>query len=133
MSGPRRLLAVLTGALLATSAGVVAALPATAAATSVALVGDLQEELGCPGDWQPDCAATELTLQKDGTTWSGTFGVPQGAWNFKVALNDSWTENYGAGDHAAVQQGHVLHGVQLGLGRSTRQAEAGCVRVGGDR
>ena len=84
MSGPRPLLPVLTGALLATSAGVVAALPAPAGATSVALVGDLQEELGCPGDWQPDCAATELTLQKDGATWAGTFGGPQGAWGFKV-------------------------------------------------
>jgi glycosidase len=100
MTGPRRLLAVLTGALLATSAGVVAALPATAAATSVALVGDLQEELGCPGDWQPACTATELTLQQGGTTWSGTFAVPAGSWNFKVALNDSWAENYGAGGAA---------------------------------
>ena len=42
--------------------GAVALLPtaATAAVGSVALVGDLQSELGCPGDWQPECAATEL-------------------------------------------------------------------------
>ena len=28
--------------------------------TSVALVGSLQSELGCPGDWAPECPNTEL-------------------------------------------------------------------------
>ena len=27
---------------------------------TVTLVGSLQAELGCPSDWQPDCAATRL-------------------------------------------------------------------------
>ena len=27
---------------------------------TVALVGSLQSELGCPGDWQPECPATRL-------------------------------------------------------------------------
>ena len=56
MPRPRtgRLYAVLLGSALITVAGVVAASPATAAATSVALVGDLQSELGCSDDWQPD-------------------------------------------------------------------------------
>jgi len=26
----------------------------------VALVGSLQSELGCPGDWQPECPQTRL-------------------------------------------------------------------------
>ena len=43
----------------------------------VALVGSLQSELGCPGDWQPDCAATELVF--DGSKWTGTFAVPTSA------------------------------------------------------
>ena len=69
------------------------AAPAAAETTSVALVGDLQEELGCESDWAPECAATELT--NDQGVWSGTFTVPAGSWNFKVALNDAWDESYG--------------------------------------
>ncbi len=65
----------------------------TAPPVSVALVGNLQSELGCAGDWQPGCPATELTNQGD--FWAGTFAVPAGSWEYKIALNDSWDENYG--------------------------------------
>jgi len=68
---------------------------ATAAPDSVALVGDLQSELGCAGDWQPECATTELTFTGD-DNWKGTFTVPAGNWEYKIAYNDSWDENYGA-------------------------------------
>ena len=50
--------------------------PPPAPETTVALVGSLQDELGCPGDWQPECAATELTLGTDGV-WRGDFTVPR--------------------------------------------------------
>ncbi|MEZ4619450.1 MAG: hypothetical protein R2867_28640 [Caldilineaceae bacterium] len=50
-----------------------------------------------PDDWQPDCAATELTYDADDQVWQGTFTVPAGDWEYKTALNDSWDENYGAG------------------------------------
>ena len=97
MPGPRRLSAVLVGAALVAVPGVVAATPATAAATSVALVGDLQSELGCSADWLPECTATELTRVGGTSQYRSTFTVPQGDWNFKVALNDTWDVNYGAG------------------------------------
>jgi len=64
--------------------------------TSVALVGSLQDELGCDADWQPACAATELTLV-DGL-WQSSFEVPAGEHEWKVALNDTWDESYGAGN-----------------------------------
>jgi pullulanase-type alpha-1,6-glucosidase len=88
-------------ALVACLAAVLAAAPAawadhTPTPTSVALVGSLQSELGCPGDWQPECPATELQLGADGL-YRGTFDVPAGSYEYKVALNDSWDENYGAG------------------------------------
>ncbi|MDX1518287.1 MAG: hypothetical protein R3288_15680, partial [Woeseiaceae bacterium] len=67
----------------------------TAAPAGVALVGSLQSELGCPGDWQPECAATELI--PNGSLWSATFTLPAGNYEYKIALNDSWDENYGAG------------------------------------
>ena len=46
--------------------------------TSVTIAGSLQSELGCPGDWQADCAATHLTYDAtdaclagylDGSCW----------------------------------------------------------------
>jgi hypothetical protein len=65
---------------------------------SVTLVGSLQSELGCPGDWQPGCAATALQ-PVDGRpgVFRGTFDVPAGSFEYKVAVNGSWDENYGAG------------------------------------
>ncbi|MCB0111214.1 MAG: hypothetical protein KDE53_35070, partial [Caldilineaceae bacterium] len=65
--------------------------------TTVALVGSLQSELGCPDDWQPDCAETELTYDDADQVWQGTFTLPAGDYEYKVARNDSWDENYGAG------------------------------------
>jgi hypothetical protein len=32
----------------------------TPSPTTVTIAGSLQSELGCSGDWQPDCAATHL-------------------------------------------------------------------------
>ena len=63
--------------------------------TSVTIAGSLQDELGCPGDWQPDCAATHLVFDAEDTAWQGVFNVPAGDWEYKAALNDSWDENYG--------------------------------------
>lgn len=84
--------------VLLASAVLVLVAPEPALATqpaSVTLVGDLQSELGCAGDWQPDCAATHLTLNADGI-WRGSFAVPAGQWQYKAALNDGWDENFGA-------------------------------------
>src|SRR3954453_22143879 len=85
-----------------------AALPATAARAAdtpvpatVTLVGSLQSELGCPGDWQPECAATHLQpVAGRPEVFQATFDVPAGGFEYKVALNGSWDENYGAGGTA---------------------------------
>jgi pullulanase-type alpha-1,6-glucosidase len=61
---------------------------------SVAVVGNLQSELGCPGDWQPECPATELAFDLSDDVWQGTFALPAGSWEYKVALNDTWDESY---------------------------------------
>jgi pullulanase len=62
---------------------------------SVTIAGSLQSELGCPGDWQPECAATHLTFDADDQVWQGSFDLPAGGFEYKAALNDSWDENYG--------------------------------------
>ena len=64
--------------------------------TTVTIVGNLQDELGCPGDWQVDCASTHLTYDANDDVWQGTLSIPGGDWEYKAALNDSWDENYGA-------------------------------------
>jgi pullulanase/glycogen debranching enzyme len=63
---------------------------------SVTIAGSLQSELGCDGDWDPACAATNLVYDADDTVWQGSFNVPAGNWEYKAALNGSWDENYGA-------------------------------------
>ncbi len=63
--------------------------------TSVTIAGSLQDELGCPGDWQPDCAATHLTFDGSDDVWQDTFDIPAGSFEYKAALNDTWDENYG--------------------------------------
>jgi glucan 1,4-alpha-glucosidase len=65
--------------------------------STVTVVGSMQHLLGCPGDWAPDCAATHLTYDASADVWTKTFSVPAGQYEYKVALNDSWNENYGAG------------------------------------
>ena len=47
---------------------------------AVALVGPLQSELGCPGDWQPECAATRLApVPGSPEVFRATFKVPAGS------------------------------------------------------
>ncbi len=67
---------------------------------SVTVAGSLQSELGCPADWQPDCAASHLTFDSSDGRWHGTFTLPAGDYEWKVAIDDSWTVNYGSGGAA---------------------------------
>jgi pullulanase-type alpha-1,6-glucosidase len=92
---------VRTFAALALALLVPLAAPARAAhtppPTSVGIPGSYQSEVGCPGDWDPACAATQLTYDAGGDVWRGTFDVPAGAYEYKAALDGSWVENYGLG------------------------------------
>ncbi|HEU6446626.1 MAG TPA: glycoside hydrolase family 15 protein, partial [Gaiellaceae bacterium] len=86
--------------LLALAGAALVLLPTAAAShtpnpSSVTIAGSLQSELGCSGDWQPDCAATHLTYDAGDDVWQRTFSLPAGGYEYKAALNDSWTENYG--------------------------------------
>src|SRR3982751_1190461 len=77
----------------------------TPAPQFVTVAGDLQSELGCANDWMPDCVATHLAYDPADDVWQGTFDVPAGNWQYKTALNNSWTENYG--DHAQRDGGNL--------------------------
>jgi glucan 1,4-alpha-glucosidase len=62
------------------------------------VVGDFQQELGCPGDWQPDCLRSWLEdPDGNGIATFETTALPAGSYQAKVAVNEGWDENYGAG------------------------------------
>lgn len=101
----RRALALLAaGALLLSGAGAAGADDADDAAvadpapaiTAVSVPGSHNTAMGCPGDWQPDCAAAQLTERPDGV-WEGTFALPPGDYAYKVALDGTWDVSYGLG------------------------------------
>lgn len=60
--------------------------------------GSFQSELGCSGDWQPDCLRSWLQdIDGDGTYTFQTAALSAGSYEAKVTINESWDENYGAG------------------------------------
>ena len=61
----------------------------------VNVAGSYQLQAGCPGDWQPECKVTAMTKGDDGLWHSGPWPITAGDYEFKVALDGSWTTNYG--------------------------------------
>ena len=52
--------------------------------------GSFQSELGCPGDWQPDCLRSWLQdPDGDGTYSFETTALPAGSYESKVAIDES--------------------------------------------
>jgi hypothetical protein len=102
---------VLTATLLVPAAALPVAMtavpaPAQAATRTVTLVGSLQDELGCEGDWDPACEDTRLApVEGSATAYSATFEVPAGSWAVKVALDGSWDEAHPAQDVPLVLEG----------------------------
>lgn len=64
---------------------------------SVTVAGDLNDEMGCPGDWQPGCTSAFMALDPADSIWKLTADLPAGRYEFKAAINGSWDENYGQG------------------------------------
>lgn len=68
---------------------------------SVNIPGTHQDELGCPGEWLPDCENTLLIYDEEDDVWQGTYEIEPGndddkrGPRYKAALNGSWSENYG--------------------------------------
>ena len=74
--------------------------PASAAdpqPSAVSVPGNFDAEVGCPGDWQPDCAQMQLTRRSNDDVWSITLTLPAGCYEYKAALDKSWDVNYGKG------------------------------------
>ncbi|MUT64624.1 pullulanase [Paenibacillus sp. NEAU-GSW1] len=67
---------------------------ASADAVTATLVGDLQTELGGTADWEPADATTLMQDLGDGN-YVFTGELPAGTYQYKIALNGTWAENYG--------------------------------------
>jgi hypothetical protein len=61
----------------------------------VNIPGSYQAQVGCSADWLPECDVTKMTLGDDGLWHSGPFELTAGDYEFKVALDGSWTTSYG--------------------------------------
>jgi pullulanase-type alpha-1,6-glucosidase len=93
------LLAILFASLFSAQASVAQAQGSNP--TIVNIPGTHQDELGCPGEWQPACEATLLTYDIEDDVWQGTYEIQPAndddkkGPRYKVALNGGWGENYG--------------------------------------
>ncbi|HLF74641.1 MAG TPA: alpha-amylase family glycosyl hydrolase [Anaerolineales bacterium] len=61
--------------------------------------GSFNTEIGCAGDWQPECLRTFMSdVDGDGIFTFITEAIPSGDYEFKIATNESWNNpNYGLG------------------------------------
>lgn len=65
--------------------------------SAVAVVGSLDNELGCGADWDPACDQAQLTLDPATLVWKLSVpDLPAGTYEFKAALNRNWDVNYGS-------------------------------------
>jgi hypothetical protein len=62
----------------------------------IVLVGDMLSEIGGT-DWAPSNLVGWLKPTENADQFELTLHLPEGSWNYKVALNESWVVNYGAG------------------------------------
>ena len=79
----------------------ISALTAGQQPAAVSVAGSLNAELGCAGDWMPDCSQAQLTLDPSDGIWKLVIpDLAAGSYEFKAAINGSWSENYGLGGAA---------------------------------
>ncbi|RKH60683.1 pullulanase-type alpha-1,6-glucosidase [Corallococcus llansteffanensis] len=67
--------------------------------TIATVAGSFQSELGCPGDWSPDCLRSMMQdPDGDGIYTFTTKALPKGNYECKVALDEGWTTSYPGGN-----------------------------------
>ncbi|MBT8161665.1 MULTISPECIES: glycosidase [Arthrobacter] len=75
---------------------------------AVAIAGDFNKILGAPEDWAPQYDEAQMKFNSRRKVWTLATSLPAGFYTYKIALNRSWDENYGA---FGVRDGanHELH------------------------
>ena len=85
----------------AAAAAPAAATPASSVETveqpeAVAVAGDFNVLLGAPANWAPQYDESQMELDLVDQLWKLAADLPAGTYSFKIALNRSWDENFGA-------------------------------------
>ena len=79
--------------------------------TAYTVPGSFNTQLGCAGDWQPDCLATFMNdVDGDGTFTFVTDEVVPGSYEFKVTAGESWDQNWPAGQQGVHRHRARRHG-----------------------
>ncbi|MDJ0835416.1 MAG: pullulanase-type alpha-1,6-glucosidase [Acidobacteriota bacterium] len=63
--------------------------------STATIAGSFQDELGCGSDWDPACENTQLTFDEEDGIMQGQWTIPAGDYEYKVAIDGSFDENYG--------------------------------------
>lgn len=63
---------------------------------AVAVAGDFNTILGAPENWAPQYDEAQMEFDFLDQQWKKSADLPAGFYTFKIALNRSWAENYGA-------------------------------------
>ncbi|WP_461189285.1 pullulanase X25 domain-containing protein [Arthrobacter sp. Z4-13] len=63
---------------------------------AVAVAGDFNTLLGAPENWAPQYDEAQMEFDFLDQLWKKSAELPAGHYTFKIALNRSWDENYGA-------------------------------------
>ncbi|GJF31474.1 type I pullulanase [Kitasatospora sp. NE20-6] len=96
-AGTRRTPVFAVAAALAGAGTAVLAAPTAAAApAAISLPATFDSEVGCSVDWQPACPQAQLSQRADGR-WAATLNLPAGSFEYKIAVDNAWSENYGVG------------------------------------
>ena len=70
--------------------------PAVQQPAAVAVAGDFDVLLGAPANWAPQYDECQMQLDEVDQLWKLSADLPAGSYSFKIAINRSWDENYGA-------------------------------------
>ncbi|WAP53059.1 glycosidase [Arthrobacter sp. ATA002] len=71
----------------------------------------LAGNLAVPGhaDWDPADSGLQFTFDRSDELWKLTVDLSAGTYEYKVALNGSWEENYGTDGHRNGANLHIVH------------------------
>ncbi len=64
---------------------------------AVSVPGSFNDLVGCESAWLPGCDAIQMTFDEEDQLWQISFELPAGEYEYKVAINGAWDENYGQG------------------------------------
>lgn len=104
-----RLFVLLLAALLCmVGAGSITAQDGATEFDSVVVAGTLQSQLGCAGDWLPDCENTALTFDESSGMWIGTFDLSAGTYEYTITVNGTWDVSFGVNGASGMGTNYAL-------------------------